>query len=348
MFKAHILIKYLLLLVLATISWLYVSKPNTPSDPLSPLISNPDTGPVAEFLFQEMTIPFLSNRDYSSNLTIGDVFEDKSAYTSYFATYESDGLAINGLLTRPKGEQPARGWPAIVFLHGYIPPTQYRTLQNYVSYIEQLASSGFVVFKIDLRGHDQSEGEPGGAYYSSDYIVDTLNAKAALSSSRFVNPDTIGLWGHSMAGNVIFRALASSSDIPAIVIWAGAVYTYEDFSEYSISDNSYRPPVVLSERRRKRDLLFETYGSFDPNSAFWKQVPGTNYLDSINGAIQIHHAINDSIVDIRYSQGLNTILDSTSIPHEYYDYASGGHNITGNSYSQAMDRTVEFFTQYLK
>ena len=86
-----------------------------------------------------------------------------------------------------------------------------------------------------------------------NYIIDTLNAKTALTNSDFVNPKKIGLWGHSMSGNVIARALAASPDIPAIVIWAGAVYTYTDFSQYQIEDNSYQPPPENSESRRKRN-----------------------------------------------------------------------------------------------
>lgn len=52
-----------------------------------------------------------------------------------------------------------------------------------------------MVFKIDLRGHGESEGEAGGGYYSDDYIQDTLYARAVLQSTDFVDGDNIGLWG---------------------------------------------------------------------------------------------------------------------------------------------------------
>ena len=227
-------------------------------------------------------------------------------------------------------------------------PSSYQTLVNYSSYVDYFAKNGFVVFKIDLRGHAQSEGEPGGAYYSPDYIIDTLNAHSALANSDFVNPDKIGLWGHSMAGNVVSRALAAKPSIPAVVIWAGAVYTYEDFAEFSIQDNSYRPPSEQSESRRKRNELFEKYGQFDPNSDFWKKVPMTNYLDGIKGAIQLNHAVDDNVVEIGYSRNFNGILDKTSIPHELNEYPSGGHNLSGASFSQSMQKSVEFFNKYLK
>ncbi len=301
------------------------------------------------FPFQELTIPYLRQRSYESNLSeMREVGSRNSGFTSYLASYTSDGLRINGLLTVPPGKKPVGGWPAIVFVHGYIPPQNYQTLENYSVYVDYLAKNGFVVFKIDLRGHAKSEGEPGGGYYSSDYIIDTLNARAALQASDFVNPDAIGLWGHSMAGNVIARALAASPQIPAIVIFAGAVYTYSDFSEFSIEDNSYQPPPSDSLSRKKRNEMFEKYGQFDPSSDFWKQVPMTNYLDGIKGAISLNHALDDAVVDIRYSRNFNSLLDQTSIPHELNEYPSGGHNLSGAIFNQAMQNTVEFFKKYLE
>lgn len=313
-------------------------------------IINPSLTP---FPFQEITIPYLRSRDYKSSLNELNQATETSKYTGYLTSYDSEGFKVNGYLTVPKGDSIAslqndgKKYPAIVFVHGYIPPANYQTLVNYSSYVDYLAQNGFVVFKIDLRGHGNSEGEPGGGYYSSDYIVDVLNARAALQTSDFINPDAIGLWGHSMAGNVIARALAAAPEIPAIVIWAGAVYTYSDFSEFSIEDNSYQPPPSDAPSRKKRNDLIKKYGQFDPKSSFWKMVPMTNYLKEINGAISLNHAVDDLVVDIRYSRNLNSLLDKTSIPHELNEYPSGGHNMTGESFNQAMQNTVEFFKTHL-
>lgn len=306
--------------------------------------SSPSPSP---FLFQELTIPYLRERAYESRL--GDLKNngESANYTSYVTSYDSDGLKINGLLTEPKGEKPAPGWPAIIFIHGYIPPTQYQTTERYVAYVDFLARNGLVVFKIDLRGNGDSEGEPGGAYYSSDYVIDTLNAYSALQNSGFVNPRKIGLWGHSMAGNVVLRSLAAKPDIPAAVIWAGAGYTYTDLSQYRLRDLSYQPQPSDTQRARKRSQIRALYGEPDPENWFWKLVIPTNYLSDFKGAIQLSHAVDDDVVDIRYSRGLNEILDKTQIPHELNEFPNGGHNIIDPSFTPAMQKTVEFFKKYL-
>lgn len=297
--------------------------------------------------FAELTIPYLQKREYMSELGSLVDYTKNTQYTSYTTSYSSDGLKINGLLTRPTGDMPSGGWPAVVFLHGYIPPTLYKTTENYASYVDVLAKEGFVVFKIDLRGHDESEGEPGGAYYSSDYIIDTLNSISALQQSGFVNPAKIGLWGHSMAGNVVMRSVAAKPTIAAAVIWAGAVYTYEDMLTYGIDDNSYRPPSLSTPRQQRRQQLRAQYGDFDKTSPFWKQVAITDYVNSITTPIQVHHAVDDVMVNIGYSRDLMKVLDKSPAPHELFEYPYGGHNLTGNSFNQAMQQSVEFYKKNL-
>ena len=84
----------------------------------------------------------------SEDLELGELVEyaKHAQYTSYITSYTSDGLKINGLLTKPTSKIPVDGWPAIVFIHGYIPPTLYKTTENYGLYVDVLAKAGFVVF----------------------------------------------------------------------------------------------------------------------------------------------------------------------------------------------------------
>lgn len=298
--------------------------------------------------FKELTIPYLRNRQYNSKLGGLSLNSENVEYKSYITSYSSDGLRINGLLTIPNNNKPKNGFPAIVFVHGYIPPQQYETTKNYVDYVDYFARNNYVVFKIDLRGHGNSDGEASGAYYSSDYVIDILNAYSALQNSNFVDKNKIGLWGHSMAGNLVLRVLASKPTIPAVVIWAGAVYTYEDFSKYGIQDNSYHAPNSSQQRQRKRQELFDKYGQFNKNSEFWRQVVATNYLKDVKGAIQLNHAQDDNVVNIGYSRDLNKILDKININHEFNEYSGGGHNISGLNFDKAMQNSVRFFDKYLK
>ena len=308
------------------------------------------------FPFEELTIPYLRKQTYESKLENLKQIDQNASYTSYLASYQSDNLKINGLLLVPAGERPTGGWPAIVFVHGYIPPKQYQTTTRYGDYVDYLARNGFVVFKIDLRGNGDSEGTPAGAYYSSGYVSDTLNAYSALqaatpassNSAVAINPKKVGLWGHSMAGNVVMRSWAVKPDIPAVDIWAGAGYTYADLLKYKINDASYTPLASPSAQQNGRARLRKLYGDPSLDNPFWKQVTPVNYLVDLKGAIQINHAVDDDVVTIGYSRDLIAYFDKTSVPHELNAYPSGGHNISGASFNAAMQKTVDFYKKYLK
>jgi len=295
--------------------------------------------------FAELTIPYLRSREYQSQLRELTKYSESASYTTYLTSYDSDGLKVNGLLTIPKGQGRH---PAIVFVHGYIAPSVYKTTEKYGDYVDYLARNGFVVFKIDLRGNGDSEGEPGGAYYSGDYVIDTLNAYAALEKAEFVDPSRIGLWGHSMAGNVVFRSVVAAKDIPAAVIWAGAGYTYDDLRTYRIMDTSYRPPQGNNTVTGNRQKLREMHGEFDSSDPFWASVAPTNYLEGVTTPLQINHAVDDQVVSIEYSRNLMRVLDSSQLIHELNEYPNGGHNISGAAFGPAMRATVEFYKLHLR
>ncbi len=313
------------------------------------LIISPVAGqtasPSASFNFEELTIPYLRARTYDSQFTDLIKQSETNTYTSYLTSYDSDGNRVNALLNVPKLPPPPDGWPAVIFVHGYIPPERYQTTRSYASYLDYPSENGLVVLKIDLRGHGQSGGDPGGSYYSSDYVIDTLNAYEALKKRALVNPKKIGLWGHSMAGNIVLRALATNPEIGKVVIWAGAGYTYDDLREYRIRDTSYRPPPAGSKQQRYREELFASVGQYSSQSAFWQQVPATNYLENTRAKIQLHHSIDDPVVNIAYSRNLKQILDRAGLANELYEYPFGGHNFTGATFTSAIKRTTDFLKQ---
>ncbi len=190
---------------------------------------SPTSTPTPTATLHPMAILAARQTPYpGSDIVIEKFLEPGSNYGRYYASYLSQGLKIYGLLTIPNGKMPASGWPAIVFNHGYIPPDQYRTTERYIAYVDWLARSGYIVFRIDYRGHDRSEGAARGAYGDPGYTTDVLNALGALKRFPEADPQRIGMWGHSMGGYLTLRAMTISPDIKAGVIWAGVVASYKN------------------------------------------------------------------------------------------------------------------------
>lgn len=300
---------------------------------------------------EELTIEYLRGLEISgSEITFEQELTSTFYYERHVVSYISEGSKIYGLLTIPIAAPPETGFKAIVFNHGYIPPSVYRTTERYTAYVDYLARSGFVVFKIDYRGHGNSEGEPSGSYYSPGYTIDSIAALKSLQSLDFVDPQGIGMWGHSMAGNLTLRAMLIEPDVKAGVIWAGAVYSYDDMVEYGIDDNSYRPPQPEEgqpDPRQRRQDIFETYGRPDTSVDFWRAVSLTENIEFLMSPLQIHHSQDDPVVSIAYSEALAAILQENGKAYEFYSYAGGGHNLISPFFDQAMLRTVQFFRDQL-
>jgi dipeptidyl aminopeptidase/acylaminoacyl peptidase len=321
----------------------------TPS-PTVTVTLTPTATPVVFNVGNELTIDYLRKLEIGgSQITFERELAPTFYYRQYIASYISEGNKIYGLLTVPIMAPPETGFKAIVFNHGYIPPASYRTTERYTAYVDYLARAGFVVFKIDLRGHGDSEGTASGSYYSPGYTIDAVAALKSLQTLDFVDPDGIGMWGHSMAGNLVLRAMLIEPKIKAGVIWAGAVYSYDDLAEYGINDNSYRPPATPEgdAQPRRSQQIFDAYGRPGSGHPYWQAVSLTANLDLLQSPLQIHHAQDDPVVNIGYSQGLAAALQAQGKAYEFYIYPSGGHNLVSPYFDQAMLRTVEFFRNNL-
>ncbi|QQG43177.1 MAG: alpha/beta fold hydrolase [Candidatus Daviesbacteria bacterium] len=284
-----------------------------------------------------------------SDLKIEQTLDDGGNYHQYIASYQSEGLKIYGLLTVPLGEKPNDGWPAILFNHGYIPPAQYQTTEKYVDYVNAFASNSYIVFKSDYRGHGQSQGEPSGAYYSPAYTVDVLNALSSLKKFPDANPNKIGMWGHSLGGNITLRSLViSSADIKAAVIWNGVVGTYDDLMNNWRRRVTYSPPPnQLALRSLHRNNLIKKYGSLADNPNFWHSIDPNYYIQDIAAPVQLHAGLSDEEVPWQFSEGLYNRLKEAKKEVKFYTYLEADHNLS-QPFSVAIQRSIDFFDQYLK
>ncbi|WP_295814952.1 prolyl oligopeptidase family serine peptidase [uncultured Deinococcus sp.] len=276
---------------------------------------------------QPISLAALRARTYpGSALTVVRTLAAGSNYTRQVVSYQSDGLTIYALLTVPRGTPPAGGWPAIVFNHGYIPPAEYRTTERYVAYQDAFARAGYVTLKSDYRGHGSSQGTARGGYDDPGYTIDVLNAAASVKKDSRVNARRLGMWGHSMGGQLTLRAMLVDPDIRAASLWAGVVASYDVLATDWRAEGAEARPALDSLNRRYLRAL-------SPNAAL-KELRGR--------PIQLHHGTADKDVPYSFQKNLADDLRAAGQPVEAYRYVGDNHNLSENLRT-ALSRSVAFF-----
>lgn len=343
--KGRLLI-FSILLIFSSASAFFIFQNRTPQQITNTIKDSINEGGIISHL-HPLSIESLRKGDYpGSDLVIEQTLTPGTNYQRHIVSYKSEGLKIYALLTVPNGEAPQGGWPAIVFNHGYIPPAEYKTTEKYIAYTDGFSRNGYVLLRPDYRGHGNSEGEATGGYGSNAYTIDVLNALSSLKKYRGVNPDKIGMWGHSMGGSVTLKSMVTRKDIKAGVIWAGVVASYPDLLS-RWRRNRPTPPPSISGRGSWRQTLLNEFGDPQKNPDFWNSISANSYLSDISGSIQLHHGTADSSVPVEFSEKLSEQLKDAGKTSELYTYSGDDHNISAN-FGVAMQRSVEFFDKYLK
>ena len=121
----------------------------------------------------------------------------------------------------PTGRGP---FPAVVLAHGYIDPAFYVRGQGMTRERGYLAARGYVALHVDYRNHAESDDDP--RYQTRmrlGYVADVINAVKALRASTDVpvDDDRVALFGRSMGGGVILKALVVEPGlVQAAAPWA--------------------------------------------------------------------------------------------------------------------------------
>ncbi len=297
---------------------------------------------ITEENFHPMAIEGLKQREFlGSEIIIEETLAKGVNYSRYIASYLSEGNKIYGLLTIPDTNKPEAGYPIIAFVHGYIDPQIYQTTSRYVAYQDGLARNGFITYKIDLRGHGNSEGEAVNGHFSEAYVVDTLNSITSLKKLPEANANNIGIWGHSNGGEIGLRSMVVSPEIKAGVFWAGVVGSFEGMLEI------YNNKISFLDLKREVPELVKQNDLPSKNPDFWQKIDPYAYLNNIGGEIQLHHGTTDESVPIETSQELVSAMENIGQEVEYFEYPGADHNLSNPAFNSAMERTVEFFKKQL-
>lgn len=275
-------------------------------------------------------IESLRQRDYKGGeIKIEDTLSSNSSYTKYLISYPSDGLKIYGIMNVPKDNPPAGGFPVVILNHGYFNTSTYKSGDGTDTKANILANNGYLTLASDYRGFGNSEDSQGSTSrgHRPDYAIDVLNLIASVENLDKADPNKIGLWGHSMGGEVSLRTAEATNNLKAIVLWAPTSANASDNAAFYGRGGSMSSPT--------------------PNPS----VEGTspiNYLQYINAPVSLHQGLSDTEVNPQWSKNLNEALKKEGKQVEYFEYPGQDHNFKNLGWDLISKRTIDFFDKYLK
>ena len=141
-------------------------------------------------------------------------------YREQDVTYISAGNTLAGTLTIPQGHGP---FPAVLLIAGSGPNDRDENIMGHKPFLvlsDYLTRRGIVVLRMDKRGTHASKGNYNTAT-TADFADDAQAGVGYLKTLPEVDPQKIGLIGHSEGGIIGPMVAARDKDVAFLVMMAG-------------------------------------------------------------------------------------------------------------------------------
>ena len=271
-----------------------------------------------------LSLPRPTTPDIGADAVIG-ALPSASEFDAAHAAAEP-GLAYR--LTKPSPWQPQRRYPVVVHVYGG--PGVQRVRQETPPLVVRLfAQAGFGVFELDNRGsanrgkrfEDAIHGRLGHAE-----VADQLAGVAFLRRQDWVDPDRIGIFGHSYGGYMVLMCLAQSHAFAA----GAAVAPVTDWALY---DTHYAERYL---------------GLPADNPQGYAASAVAPRVADIDAPLLLMHGMADDNVLFAHSLALMDALQAAGKPFELMTYPGAKHALQERSVAvHRYEHILEFFRRRL-
>lgn len=285
--------------------------------------------------YDQYTIDGLRQRTYGGgNVEVSELMEEKDLFTRYLIRYPSDGMMIHGFENVPKGEGP---FPIIIVIHGYVNVAEYQTLDYTTDAADRLTEAGYIVVHPNLRNYPPSD--KGENLFRVGMAVDVLNLIALVKSeslpselSATASIDQIGLWGHSLGGNIVLRVLTVSSDVKAAVLYASM--SGDEFKNSAALAN-----IIPGDPQLQAELLTAP--------ALLERISPSSYYEDISSPIQLYHGTSDSTVPVGWAEETCNLLKDAAVTVNCIYYTDEDHTFRSRVSDEFYGTLINFYKTYL-
>jgi len=274
----------------------------------------------------------LRNEVYvGSDIQEAETLWETDEYTAKLFYYIVDDERISGQINTPKGEPPAKGWPVVVMIRGYVDKEVYETGVGTKNGAGFFAGHGYVTVAPDFLGFGQSDEAPESSleerFMRPKQVLELIESVKKMEG---INKNRVNIWGHSNGGQIALSVAEIGGFKYPTVLWAPVSKPFP-YSILYYTDEFEDKGKAL----RKVVAAFEALYNADNYSI-------DSYYDWIQAPIQIHQGTADDAVPLKWSVELRDELKELGKKVELYIYEGADHNLSGG-WDLAVQRSLEFF-----
>ncbi len=235
------------------------------------------------------------------------------AEPEFFTVTARDDLGLDGFMLRPADFDPSRSYPVIVYVYGEVAgqTVRDRWVGDRNLWHLLMTQRDYVVISIDnrgtpsLKGRDWRKALYGGiGVLSSRDQYDGL--KDLLSQRSYLDPERVGIWGHSGGGSMTLNML----------------FRYPEAYAVGIS----RAPVT--DQRLYDAIYQERYsGLLEEHAEGYEQGSPITHAEGLQGKLLLVHGTGDDNVHYQSSERLINELVRLNKPFDFLAYPNRRHGI---------------------
>jgi uncharacterized protein len=201
-------------------------------------------------------LPFFLERDARPAALRPQEPQPPFPYLEEEVAYASGDVTLAGTLTLPPGDARV---PAVLLITGSGAQDRNEEILGHKPFLviaDHLTRAGYAVLRVDDRGVGGSTGDDAEATYD-ELLGDVSPASRCCATHPRVDPDRVGLLGHSQGGFLApAAAAAADGDVAFVILMAGPAVdgfaTLLAQNERSSSSPSRRRPDRQRRGRRRR------------------------------------------------------------------------------------------------
>ncbi len=217
--------------------------------------------------------------------------------------------------------------PALIFLHGWA-PQNVRAGERGTYTAKKFSKSGYVSLAVTMRGWPDTGGyNLCGWKQPADIskVVDWLKIQ------KNVDPDRIGIIGHSQGGQVGLLTAALNRSVKTVVAY------------YPVTDIA----LWAKETDLPQDAIDGYINSVCAYEASQADRSPAMHVDKIAAQVLLLHAENDKRVPIKHSELMLEALLSHDKKAQLHRVANGHHGAYGKDWEGTEQMVLDFVNQHL-